>query len=221
MPDFRTFITFEGGEGAGKSTQARLLAQWLQDRGQEVVLTREPGGSPGAERIRSVILTSGTNAEADDGFDGLTDALLHSAARRDHCLKVILPALQRGAFVISDRFSDSTLAYQGYGQGVPMDHLTRLQELSVPKDVAPSLTFLLEIAPEDGLARARMRSGIDPDQRDRYESEILGFHQRVAKGFDTLARNFPNRISRIDAGQDLEATQATIRDVVRVRFGLS
>lgn len=225
MPYLRTFITFEGGEGAGKSTQARLLATWLGECGFEVVLTREPGGSEGAERIRSLILTSASSSEADGGYDGLTEALLHGAARRDHCLKVILPALQRGAFVISDRFSDSTIAYQGYGQGVPLDSLTDLHNLSVPDGATPALTFLLDIAPEDGLARARTRtweqSGPDTgDQTDRYERERLDFHHRVASGFDTLARDNPGRITRIDAQLGLQAAQTAIRDVVRHRYGL-
>lgn len=218
MTDLLKFITFEGGEGAGKSTQAHLLADWLRNAGHDVVLTREPGGSPGAERIRTLILTA--DPQPEHRFDGLTEALLHAAARRDHCLKVIMPALDRGAFVISDRFSDSTIAYQGFGIGVPLDTLARLHDLAVPRSIGPSTTFLLELSPEDGLARARQRTSTDGATVDRYEAELLDFHQRIAAGFTAIAEDEPDRVQRIDAGAGIAEAEESIRGVIRSRYQL-
>ncbi len=216
MTDLLKFITFEGGEGAGKSTQARLLADWLRGAGHEVVLTREPGGSPGAERIRTLILTA--DPQPEQRFDGLTEALLHAAARRDHCLKVVMPALDRGAFVISDRFSDSTIAYQGFGLGVPLETLTRLHDLAVPRCIRPSTTFLLELSPEDGLARARHRTSTSGPAIDRYEAEELEFHQRIGVGFNAIAEAEPNRVQRIDAGRCVDEAEESIRSIIRFRY---
>jgi dTMP kinase len=242
-PVIPKFITFEGGEGAGKSTQARLLADWLRSAGADVVLTREPGGSPGAERIRALLLAGrssvqeaglvpGRDLEAkaeEEGFDALTEAMLHYAARRDHCVKVIEPALSRGAFVISDRFSDSTIAYQGYGLGASLDALARLHDLAVPPAVRPGLTILLGIPAAEGLDRARKRSNAmslpesgagEAVAPDRYEGEGLAVHERISAGFDAIASAEPDRVLRVDGRLDLTQACNAIRDIVRARFSL-
>ncbi|NIQ96157.1 MAG: dTMP kinase, partial [Desulfuromonadales bacterium] len=133
------FITLEGGEGGGKSTQARLLAEFLELRGEEVVLTREPGGSPGAEQIRSLLVDGETHR-----WDATTEALLHFAARRDHLVKTVIPALDRGAWVVCDRFADSTMAYQGYGHGLPKEALAVLYDFAVGT-IKPDLTLVLDL----------------------------------------------------------------------------
>ena len=149
------FITFEGGEGAGKSTQVRLLAESLKARDGEVVVTREPGGSDGAEAIRALLVSGAVNR-----WDGCTEALLHSAARRDHLVKTVWPALARGAWVICDRFADSTLAYQGYGHG--LDHGLIRQLASVTMGVfRPDLTLILDLPVAEGLMRAGGRGGAE------------------------------------------------------------
>ena len=145
------FITLEGGEGAGKSTQIARLADWLRKRGHDVVTTREPGGAPGAEMIRKLLVEGPA-----ERWDGPTEALLHFAARRDHLRQTVWPALARAAWVISDRFADSTLAYQGYGRGIPLDFIWKLTDL-VCKPYRPDLTLLLDIEPEVGLTRARRK----------------------------------------------------------------
>lgn len=194
------FITFEGGEGGGKSTQARKLADVLAARGLDVVLTREPGGAPGAEAIRKLLVEG-----ADSRWDGLTEALLHTAARRDHLTKTVWPALDAGKTVISDRFADSTLAYQGYGHGLPLETLRMLQTAAFG-DFKPDLTLILDLPAEAGLARAGARGGTET----RYESMALAFHERLREGFRMIARNEPARCRVIDAAQDIEAVHGAV-----------
>lgn len=201
------FITFEGGEGAGKSTQVRRLAHALESYGLSVTVTREPGGTPLAEAIRGLILTH--EAASDDG---LTQALLFAAARRDHVLRLIRPALAAGHVVLCDRFSDSTRAYQG----------SRLSETELEQVIAlgsdglrPDLTLLLDLSPEAGLERARSRfTGVE----DTFERSNLGFHREVRRRFLALAAAEPERFIRIDAARDEAHVAEAIRLVVRQKL---
>ena len=203
------FITFEGGEGAGKSTAIRSLAESLTERAIPVVVTREPGGSAGAEAIRG-LLVSGDPAR----WDGVTEALLHYAARRDHLRCTILPALAVGHWVLCDRFSDSTVAYQGYGHGVPLADLATLYRM-VAGGVRPDLTVLLDIPVSVGLERAGRRTGNDT----RYERMALDFHQRLREGFHAIAEAEPERCVVVDATQSAETVAALVLDEVLRRFG--
>lgn len=183
------FITLEGGEGAGKSTQARALAQWLEGQGREVLLTREPGGSPGAEEIRRLLVQG-----AVDRWDASAETLLHYAARRDHLRRTILPALEAGRWVISDRFADSTMAYQGYGHGVDRDFIRSLDRAVVGPN-RPELTLVLDLPVEQGLGRAARR----PGHENRYEAMDRGFHERLRQGFLAIAAAEPGRCAVLDA----------------------
>lgn len=202
------FITFEGGEGAGKSTQLRLLAEALRGAGVEVVTTREPGGSEGAEAIRALLVSGET-----DRWDGLTEALLHTAARRDHLVKTVWPAMLRGAWVICDRFADSTLAYQGHGHGLPPETIKRLYRLAIG-DFQPDLTLVLDLPVEEGLKRAGGRGGAE----DRYERMGTAFHERLRQGFLAIAQAEPRRCVVVNAAQSLDDVQADILTAVAQRF---
>jgi len=194
------FITLEGGEGGGKSTQARRLAAWLETAVDEVVLTREPGGAPGAEQIRRLLVDGDVQR-----WDPVTEALLHSAARREHLVATVLPALERGAWVLSDRFADSTMAYQGYGHGVDREALADLYRICVGT-LKPDLTLILDLPVEAGLARAAVRAGGE----DRYERMDRDFHERLRQGFLEIARGEPERCVVIDAAQDEDSVHAAI-----------
>lgn len=165
-------IAFEGGEGTGKSTQAALLAERLRARGHEVVLTREPGGTPGAEAIRALLVEG-----ARDRWTPVTEALLLNAARADHVERLIRPALARGCWVVSDRFVDSTFAYQGSGKGMRAGDLRELHRIACG-GLQPDLTVLLDVPVAEGLGRAHARGGVN-----RFEAEDEGFHERVRLGF--------------------------------------
>ena len=204
------FITLEGGEGAGKSTQIARLKTWLEGRGKSVVATREPGGSPGAEMIRKLLVEGPA-----ERWDGITEALLHFAARRDHLRTTVWLALKRGAWVVSDRFADSTRAYQGYGHGLDLGMLERLYDVAVG-DFRPDLTLILDLPIEVGLARAAARRGAET----RYESLPIEFHQRVKAGFLEIAKREPNRCVVIDAAQDIDTLAATIARTVADRLGI-
>jgi dTMP kinase len=204
------FITLEGGEGAGKSTQIARLRTWLEGRGKTVVATREPGGSPGAEMIRKLLVEGPA-----ERWDGITEALLHFAARRDHLRTTVWPALKRGAWVISDRFADSTRAYQGYGHGLDHAMLERLYDVAVG-DFRPDLTLILDLPIDVGLARAAARRGAET----RYENLPIEFHQRVKAGFLEIAKREPNRCVVIDAAQDIDTLAATIARTVSGRLGV-
>lgn len=205
------FITLEGGEGAGKSTQASRLARVLRASGAEVVLTREPGGSPGAEEIRA-LLVDGDVAR----WDAVTETLLHFAARRDHLLNTIAPALDRGAWVISDRFVDSTVAYQGYGHGVPLKLIDELARICIA-DRRPDLTLILDLPVAVGLARANRRGTAE----DRYERMNDEFHARVRDGFREIARREPSRCVVVDASGDVEAVHRAVVEAVTRRLGMA
>lgn len=205
------FITLEGGEGAGKSTQASRLAGVLRASGAEVVLTREPGGSPGAEEIRA-LLVDGDVAR----WDAVTETLLHFTARRDHLLNTIAPALDRGAWVISDRFVDSTVAYQGYGHGVPLKLIDELARICIA-DRRPDLTLILDLPVAVGLARANRRGTAE----DRYERMNDEFHARVRDGFREIARREPSRCVVVDASGDVEAVHRAVVEAVTRRLGMA
>lgn len=210
IPARGRFITFEGGEGAGKSTQLRLLADSLREEGLMVVTTREPGGSPGAEAIRALLVSGEV-----ERWDGVTEALLHFAARRDHLVKTVWPALERGHWVICDRFADSTLAYQGFGHGLDPEVIASLYRVAVGH-FAPDLTLVLDLPVEKGLERAGLRGGGE----DRYERMGLGFHQRLRQGFLGIAASNPMRCAVIDAARSQGEVHADILATVRARLPL-
>jgi dTMP kinase len=204
------FITLEGGEGAGKSTQIRLLAAWLRERGIDVVQTREPGGAPGAERIRELLVKGDA-----DSWTPIAETLLHYAARADHLDRTIRPALAAGRWVICDRFADSTTAYQGYGHGVPFDVIDSLFK-AVVGGTAPDLTLILDLPVEQGLQRAAARSG----HENRYEQMGVEFHSRLRNGFLAIARANPQRCAVIDAGGAVDAIQSDIQAEIGRRLGV-
>jgi dTMP kinase len=197
------FITFEGGEGAGKSTQIRLLAARLDAMGIPSIQTREPGGSPGAEAIREVIL------ENRYPLDPLAEILLFSAARADHVRHTIRPELARGRWVLCDRFVDSTRAYQGAGRTVEPATIRRLEAIAIGS-TRPDLTLVLDVEPAIGLARAARRRGQNGAATDRFEHEALEFHARVRAEFLAIAAASPQRHAVIPAGGDPEQTAALI-----------
>lgn len=201
------FITFEGGEGAGKSTQIRRLAEALTAADIPVLVTREPGGAPGAEEIRALLVTG-----APGRWQKISEMLLHFAARAEHVAHTVLPALNAGTWVLCDRFADSTMAYQGYGHQLgraPVLTLTRL----VLGRLKPDLTLILDLPVKAGLARAAGRGGAD-----RYERMGLAFHERARRGFRDIARREPRRCSVLRADGAIDAVAAQIRQRVAARF---
>ena len=204
------FITLEGGEGAGKSVQAKRLEARLAALGLDVVRTREPGGSPGAEALREAILT-GFAAN----FDPAGQALLFAAARVDHLEKTILPALARGAWVVSDRFADSTRAYQGAAGNLPREFVASLERLTVGPN-RPDLTLILDLSPEIGLKRAAVRRQTGP--ADRFESEGLAFHETLRRAFLDIVAAEPSRCAVIDAGGSEGDVAAAIWSAVEARL---
>jgi len=208
------FITFEGGEGAGKSTQIRRLVERLRSSVNgpcDVVCTREPGGSSGAEQIRTLIL--GSNGE----FDPLAEALLFAAARADHVRKLIIPALDRGAVVICDRFMDSTAAYQGAGSTVPAEIVADLARIAVG-GTTPDLTFILDVDPVIGVGRAGRRNASSSVGDDRFEREALDFHHRVRNAFLGIATANSERCHVIDASQSVDDVTMDIWRAVHERI---
>lgn len=202
------FITLEGGEGSGKSTQVAALAAALRRPGREVVETREPGGSAGAEAIRELLIHG-----ESDRWDVMSETLLHFAARRDHLRQTVWPALARGAWVISDRFADSTLAYQGYGQGLDPETIRRIYALTIG-DFRPDLTFILDLPAEEGLARAAARKV----GGTRYEGMGEAFHARLREGFLEIAKAEPERCVVIDATADAETVTARLLEALDSRL---
>jgi len=204
------FITFEGGEGAGKSTQVKRLAAFLGSHGNSVVETREPGGSLGAEEIRRLLVEGSV-----DKWDAMTETLLLMAGRRSHLRDLVDPALQRGDWVLCDRFSDSTIAYQGYGQGMDISIIHEIQLLAIG-DVRPDLTLLLDIPAEEGLNRAAARG-----EAARYERMDIDMHHRIRDGFLEMASNEPERFDVIDAQGTVDAIENQIRNCIERRIGLN
>ena len=208
MTERGRFITLEGGEGAGKSTQARRLAEWLRGEGIEVLLTREPGGSPHAEALRELLL-AGQIAP----FGAEAEALVFAIARADHLGARIRPALEKGAWVISDRFLDSTWAYQG-AAGVADARLAELDRIAVGAD-RPDLTLILDLAPDEGLRRMRERMAAAPD---RFERDGLAVHEARRRRFLDIAAREPGRCVVIDAGREEGTVAEAIRTAVKSRL---
>lgn len=204
------FITVEGGEGAGKSTQVDILISRLTRSGIAALRTREPGGSAGAEAIRELLLSG-----PDERWDTITEVLLLNAARRDHVIRLIRPALERGSWVVSDRFVDSTIAYQGYGRGAAVPELMAMHRFAVG-DFLPDLTLILDLPVAEGLARAAKR-GIGGD---RFERLDFAFHERLRSGFRAIAAEDPGRCVLIDASGDIESVGRAMIAAVAQRLGV-
>jgi len=202
------FITFEGPDGSGKTTQIRLLAEWLRERGYEVVVTREPGGTGIGDQIRAVLHDPHNTA-----MDAATEILLYSADRAQHVAQRIRPALAAGKIVISDRYADSTLAYQGYGRGLGRETLRTITGFATG-GLTPDLTLYLDITPEEGLQRRRTGGG----EWNRLDAEALEFHQRVRAGYLKLVEQESERWVVIGAARPVEEVQAEIRAVIQGRL---
>jgi dTMP kinase len=200
------FITFEGGEGAGKSTQVRLAAEWLRARGREVVLTREPGGTPRAEALRRLLLEP-----SEEPMPQSCELLLMFAARASHLASLIEPAVARGAWVLCDRFTDATYAYQGGGRGLPVGHIDALVRLVHPRR-QPDLTVLLDAPVSVGMARAHARNGAGGP--DRFETEQAEFFERVRATYLARARAEPGRFRVVDATGGIEQVEARVREAL-------
>jgi dTMP kinase len=200
-------ITLEGGEGAGKSTNARVIKSWLEQQGREVVLTREPGGSPLAEAIREVVLSDWT-----EGLPGVTEVLLMFAARAAHLHHTILPALTAGKDVVCDRFVDSSYAYQSAGKGFPTDKVAQLEQMVMP-GFQPTLTLIFDLDPAIGLERTQQRG-----QQNRFEAESLTYMQRVRNAFLARAQAEPGRYAIIDAARPLDAVQSDLIKILEQRL---
>ena len=204
------FITLEGGEGAGKSTQAKRLAERLTAQGHKVLLTREPGGSIGAEEIRKLLVNGD-----DDRWSANAETLLNYAARDSHLRETIRPALSEDKIVICDRFMDSTRAYQGAAGGADAAMITTLEKTIVGQTI-PNLTLVFDIDPAEGLARTVKR---DQEGEDRFEGKPLAFHQTLRKAFLGFVKNEPDRCLLIDAGQDVDVVSNDIWSIVEGRLG--
>jgi dTMP kinase len=200
------FVALEGGEGAGKSTQSGLLVEWLTQLGYEVVLTREPGATPAGARIRELLLDPATG-----GLAPRAEAMLYAADRAQHVATVVRPALDRGAVVVSDRYIDSSLAYQGGGRALSSDEIARLSAWATAS-LVPDLTVVLDVTPEVGLSRLRGTA-------DRMEREPLEFHERVRQAFLSLAGSSPSRYAVVDATQDPDTVHKAIVEAVWERLG--
>lgn len=210
------FITFEGGEGAGKTTQINKLASSLTEAGHKVITTREPGGTPEAEKIRDFVV------QRDGGdWSPMAETLLFFAARIMHVEKVIQPTLDNGKIIICDRFTDTTRAYQGYGHGLDLDKIENLKQ-SVLGDLEPDITFILDIAPKAGLERSEKRLAAEAlnirQKEDRFENLELKFHERLRNGFLEIAKNNPDRCILIDATQDMKNITKTILETVNKKL---
>lgn len=205
-----TFITFEGGEGAGKSTQIIQLSEMLRKQGRTVIVTREPGGSPGAEAVRHVLLSG-----AAEPFGPAMEAILFAAARSDHVEQVIRPAVERGDVVLCDRFMDSSRVYQGVTGNLPRDFMESLEAVTV-NALLPDLTIILDVDPEEGLRRATARRG--DETADRYEKETLDVHRRRRKAFLDIAKAEPDRCVVIDATQSPKKVSKQIASIVTDRI---
>ena len=202
------FISFEGGDGAGKSTQAALLAERLRLAGKDTVLVREPGGTPLGERLRPLI-------KGEAAASPMAELLMFEAARAELVREVIRPALDAGAIVVSDRFSDSTVAYQGYGRGMDMEIIENLNRIATG-GLQPHITLLLDIEPANALSRVGSQNGgrIDAADQQRFEEQPLEFHERVAEGYRTLASQEPSRWFVIDASRPVEQIAERVWSVV-------
>lgn len=210
------FITFEGGEGTGKSTQVDLLAKSLAQKGWDVITTREPGGTAVGKEIRKLLVCGDK-----DKMDATAEALLYYADRHIHMVQKILPALDAGKIVISDRFADSTTAYQcyGYGERISKEVLDKLYKIAVG-DFKPDLTIVLDIDPEKGLSRSFVKADGMAEKELRFESRTLEFHNNLRKGFNIIAANDPERCVVLDADKSIDELHKSVMDVVEQRLGL-
>lgn len=205
-----SFITFEGGEGSGKSTQVKLLCDTLTAKNVVHIATREPGGTESAERIRDLVVNGAT-----DAWQPATETLLFYAARLEHVHRLIKPSLEEGRHVICDRFSDSTLVYQGIGKDLSEYYVQMLHKLTLG-NFAPDLTFILDISPQEGLRRAQERN----HKEKRFEDMPMDFHRRIRAGFLAIAAREPRRCVVLDAGQDPKTLHTRIVNVVSQRLGI-
>jgi dTMP kinase len=207
------FITFEGIEGCGKTTQLRILARRLEGDGHAITVTREPGGCPIADQIRNILLDADNHA-----ITPLTELLLYAAARAQHMAEVVTPALEAGGIVLCDRFTDATIAYQGYGRRLDLAVIDKLNQLATG-GMRPDLTVLLDCPAETGLKRAISRINSAPGAREeRFELESLQFHQRVRDGYLALAQLEPERFVIIDAAAGIRETEEAVAAVVLAKL---
>lgn len=207
------FITLEGGEGTGKSTQIKLLSAWLNDNGVEHICTREPGGAAGAEEIRTMVLTGDV-----DRWTPMTEVLLYTASRSDHVERVIVPSIESGKWVLCDRFADSSVAYQGAGRGVGVQRVKDLQRL-VLGDLKPDLTLILDIPIEVGLKRAMSREGDKAVKEDRIERMGKSLHEQSRDVFMEIAAEEPERCVVVNANKSIDELQQDLRAIIIDRFG--
>jgi len=202
------FVTFEGGEGSGKTTHLKRLAHYLRDLGDEIVETRDPGGTTIGKEIRTLLLSPESAAISDPA-----ELLLYEASRAQLVREVITPAIARGAVVLCDRFTDSTLAYQGFGRGLDLNLIRELNHFTTG-GLVPDLTILLDLDPTIGLERCTRGSRAGLTSRDRLEAEPLSFHQRIREGYLVLAREEPERIRVMNAAMSMHEIEAAVRDEV-------
>lgn len=202
------FITFEGPEGAGKTTVIAEIYSRLQKSGKEVVLTREPGGIAISEKIRTIILD---NEHTE--MDGKTEALLYAAARRQHLVERIIPTLEAGGTVLCDRFIDSSLAYQGYARGLGIDEVLKVNEFAIGTAM-PDLTIFFDLSPAEGLARI----AVGKREQNRLDNENILFHQKVYEGYEKLLKRYPKRIIKTDACLTKEEVTENVWNIIRSRF---
>jgi dTMP kinase len=213
------FITFEGIEGSGKTCQIKIINEFLNLRGYSTVLTREPGGSPIGDQIRKILLDP-KNA----GMDATTELYLYEASRREHVERVIRPALAAKKIVLCDRFTDATVAYQGYGRGIDLEIIHKMNSLATG-GLSPNITILFDCPIEVGIGRAknrieleekraRSKKTIEHQRQDRFENEAFEFHDRVRNGYLTLAETYPERIVVIDSQEDIDSIRQKIEDVI-------
>lgn len=200
------FVTFEGCEGCGKSTQIKLLSAWLSQRGIPHIVTREPGGSDIAEQIRTIILNGKNTAMCDE-----CEALLYAAARAQHLSEIVAPALDAGKLVLCDRYVDSSLAYQGYARGLGMEFVEGINSFAM-KDFRPDLTLFLDLSPDAAFERKH-----GADRGDRMEQLGLAFHRKVYQGYLKLAEAYPDRIAKVDCSGPREQTRQNITDILKER----
>lgn len=201
-------ISFEGGEGSGKSTQSKLLFNYLKTKNIPAIHTREPGGTESAEKIRNILVTGSI-----DNLDKKTEVLLHYAARLEHIEKVVKPSLEAGKIVITDRFYDSTYAYQGYGHGVEISYINKIHELVVA-NFKPDLTFIFDIPALKGLERSERRHLQQASNENRYESMGLEFHEKLRNGFLAIAKAEPSRCKVLNAENDIETLHRQVIELV-------
>jgi dTMP kinase len=211
-----TFITFEGVEGCGKSTQIAMLTEHLKTKGRAVVLTREPGGTKISEKIREILLDS-----AHTDMDPVTELMLYAASRRQHVTEVIEPALAKGNIVLCDRYADATTAYQGAARDIDFKILGQLHEIATD-GLMPEVTILLDCPAEVGLGRARSRNASDGAEgsSDRFEQEKMVFHKRVRDGYLAIANAERDRVHVVDATQSIEDMHSSIRTIIDERLGI-